>query len=330
MKVGILSFAHMHAQSYAAHLRNHPDAELHAIWDDDPVRGEAMAAAYGAKYYRDLAAFLQSPIEAVVVCSENARHKAHVLACAKAKKHVLCEKPIATTVPDAEEMIRVCAAEAVILQVAYPVRFAPAIERVKELVQSGALGEILAINSTNHGQMPGGWFVEEEQSGGGAATDHIVHLMDLVRWMLADEVKSVYAELDTRFHQLAVEDCGMVSLVLESGVIVGIDPSWSRPKTFPTWGDVTMRIVGTQGTVEVDVFRQHLLHYNDQAGKLNQLPWAVDMDARLIADFVQAVKEKRAPSISGLDGLRTLEVVKAAYESNRLQQTVFIDRALLA
>lgn len=116
--------------------------------------------------------------------------------------------------------------------------------------------------------------------------------------MLADEVKSVYAELDTRFHQLAAEDCGMVSLVLEFGVIVGIDPSWSRPKTFPAWGDVTMRIVGTQGTVEVDVFRQHLLHYNDQAGKLNQLPWAADMDARLIADFVQAVKEKRAQSIS--------------------------------
>lgn len=330
MKVGILSFAHMHAQSYAVQLQRHPEAELAALWDDDPIRGEAMAAKYGATYFRDLSAFLQAPLEAVVVCSENARHKEHVIACARAGKHVLCEKPIATDVQDALEMIRVCAKEQVMLQVAYPVRFAPVMQHVKELVQSGALGTILAINSTNHGQMPGGWFVEKEQSGGGAATDHIVHLMDLVRWMLGDEVKSVYAELDTRFYELAVEDCGMVSLVLESGVVVGIDPSWSRPKTFPTWGDVTLRIIGTKGTVEVDGFRQHVLHYDDTAGKLQQLPWAADMDERLIADFVQSVQEKRAPSITGEDGLRTLEVVKAAYESNKRKQTVVLDRVPLA
>lgn len=330
MKIGIISFAHMHAHSYATYLHKHPDVQFTAIWDADEKRGREMADKYQVDYYHDLEAFLQTDMEAVVVCSENAKHKEHVIAAAKAKKQILCEKPIATEVEDAEEMIRTCQEEGVILQIAYPVRFAPVMEQVKQMITSKAIGEVVAINGTNHGQMPGGWFIDKELSGGGAATDHIVHLMDLVRWMLKDEAKSVYAELDTRFYEIDVEDCGMVSLEMESGVIVTIDPSWSRPKTFPTWGDVTMHIVGTKGTLWVDVFKQHALYYNDRGNQLQHLPWAVDMDEGLIADFVQCVIEKRTPSITGEDGLRTLEVVKGAYESNRRKQAVTITRVPLS
>ncbi|MDR7316405.1 Gfo/Idh/MocA family oxidoreductase [Brevibacillus nitrificans] len=326
MKVGIISFAHMHAHSYATYLQKHPDAQFTAIWDHDEERGKTAAATYQVEYYRDLREFLQTDVEAVIVCSENARHKEHVIAAARAQKQILCEKPIATEVKDAEEMIRTCKEEGVILQMAYPVRFAPVMVQVKQLIESKAIGAVLAVNGTNHGQMPGGWFIDEELSGGGAATDHIVHVMDLVRWLLKDEGKSVYAELDTRFYDIDVEDCGIVSLEMESGVIVTIDPSWSRPKTFPTWGDVTMHIVGSKGTLWVDVFKQHALYYNDQGNRLQHLPWAKDMDEGLIADFIQCVQEGRAPSISGEDGLRTLEIVKAAYESNRCKQAVIIDK----
>lgn len=327
MKIGMISFAHMHAYSYAAHLHAHPDVELAAIWDDDPARGTAAAEQFGGTFYEDLADLLATDLDAVVVCSENNKHRAHVVQAAQAGKHILCEKPIATTVPDAEAMLAACKDAGVILQIAYPVRFAPVVQRVRDIVQSGQLGEILAIKGTNHGQMPGGWFIEEELSGGGSATDHIVHVMDLIRWMLQDEVKNVYAELDTRFYDIAVEDCGMVSLELESGVIVTIDPSWSRPKTFPTWGDVTMEIVGTKGTLSVDAFKQALHYYNDCEGKTQSLPWAEDMDKRLIGDFVQCVKQEGEPSITGEDGLRTLEVVKAAYESSRTKQVVTLNRS---
>jgi predicted dehydrogenase len=174
--------------------------------------------------------------------------------------------------------------------------------------------------------MPGGWFVEKELSGGGSATDHIVHIMDLLRWILNDEVKNVYAEFDTRFYDIDVEDCGLVMLELESGVIASIDPSWSRPKTFPTWGDVTMEIVGTEGALSVDAFKQHSLLYNDHDGKVQQQPWSEDMDEGLINDFIFCVKSKSKPSITGNDGIRTLEVVKAAYQSNDLKETVLLKR----
>ncbi|OAS82506.1 Gfo/Idh/MocA family protein [Metabacillus litoralis] len=326
MKIGMISFAHMHAFSYTKHLLADPEVEITAIWDEDEERGLKMAKTFNCQYVENLDRLLELDLQAVVVCSENKKHKEHVIAAARAGKHILCEKPIATEVEDAKEMINVCEEFGVILQVAYPVRFAPAIQRVRELICSGAIGEVVAINGTNHGQMPGGWFIEKELSGGGAATDHIVHVMDLIRWILNDEVKNVYAELDTRFYSIDVEDCGIVTLELESGVIVSIDPSWSRPKTFPTWGDVLLEFVGTKGTLSVDAFKQHSTYYNDSEGKVQHLSWADDMDKGLIDDFLQCIRIKGSPSITGEDGLRTLEVVKAAYESDKLKKVISLNR----
>ena len=329
MKIGMISFAHMHAHAYAKYVDDHPEATLVAIWDEESDRGQMMAKKYGCEYFSNLEVFLETDIDAVIVCSENAKHKEHVMASARAKKHILCEKPIATEVEDAVEMIRACQEEGVTLQIAFPVRMTPIMNRVKSLVRSGAIGEVVAINGTNHGQMPGGWFIQKELSGGGAAVDHIVHVADVIRWMLDDEVKSVYAEFDTRFYDIDVEDCGMVMLELESGIIATIDPSWSRPKSFPTWGDVTMEIIGTKGSLSVDAFKQHTLYYNNEAGKLQHLPWDDDMDAKLVDSFIHSIKEGEPPAITGEDGLRTLEIVKAAYSANEKKQTVSLSRVLV-
>ncbi|WP_091483158.1 Gfo/Idh/MocA family protein [Gracilibacillus orientalis] len=322
MKVGIISFAHMHALSYANALKKNNSASLECVWDDDQQRGIDMAKTFHASFYTDLDEMLQTDLDAVIVCSENANHKDHVVTAANYKKHILCEKPIATEINDALEMIDACNQNNVILQVAFPVRFAPVIQEVQRLVNEKEIGSILAINTTNHGQMPGGWFVDPKLSGGGCATDHIVHIVDTLRWILRDEVKSVYAEFDTRFYDIVVEDCGHVILEFESGIVVTIDPSWSRPKTFPIWGDVTLELFGDKGTIAVDAFKQHTVLFNDRDNKLENLVWSDDMDEELTKDFLQCVTESRPPFISGEDGLRTLEVVKAAYQSNQQKKPI--------
>ncbi|WP_066189734.1 Gfo/Idh/MocA family protein [Gracilibacillus timonensis] len=326
MKVGMISFAHMHATAYAQYLRQHPDIEIIGIWDDHAERGREMAETYQTRFYHDLSQLLATEVEAVVICSENVKHKEHVIAAAQAKKHILCEKPIATSLDDAQAMIDVCNREQVTLQIAYPVRFSPVMQQVKNILEAQDIGDVVAINGTNHGQMPGSWFIDKAMSGGGAATDHIVHLLDVTRWLLNDEVKSVYAELDTKFHSIDVEDCGIVSLEMESGVIFTIDPSWSRPNVFPTWGDVTMEVVGTKGSLTIDAFKQHFLLYNDRENAVQQLPWVDDMDQGLVNDFVQCIQTKRPASITGEDGLRALEVVKAAYQSAEINQVVTMER----
>lgn len=325
MKIGFISFAHMHAYAYAEQIVNHPDATIEAIWDDDVSRGELAAKTYGATYYGDLDHLLAADIDAVIICSENAHHKSHVIRAAQYKKPILCEKPIATNIDDAISMIKKCHENGVQLQIAYPVRFIAAIRQAKDIIASGKIGEIFAVNATNHGKMPGGWFVERNLSGGGSATDHIVHIMDVLRWIFDDEAERVYAEYDTHFHPIDVEDCGSVQVEMNSGMIVSIDPSWSRPDTYPTWGNVTMKFTGTEGTLYIDAFKQHALYYNDHDGRIEEQPWAEDMNESLVHDFIDCVQTGRTPFITGEDGLRTLEVVKASYQSDAEQKHIDVN-----
>lgn len=324
MRVGIISFAHMHAYSYASCLKHLDNVELVAVADDDALRGTGAATQYGCAYYSDYRELLATDVDAVVVCTENAKHADVVVDAARAGKHVLCEKPIATTVEDAHRMIDVCREHGVILQIAFPVRFNTPMRRVKQMIDEGQLGRIVAMRGTNRGQNPGGWFVQKELSGGGAVLDHTVHVIDLMRWYLNSEVKEVYAEVDTRFHDIECDDCGLLMLEFDNGVIASHDPSWSRSKTFPTWGDVTLEIIGSQGVTRVDAFSQHLTVYSDEDNKVKHDFWGDEMDLGLVADFVSCVREGRRPSITGEDGLRALQVALAAYESARLRKPVLL------
>ncbi|MGE5592125.1 MAG: Gfo/Idh/MocA family protein [Betaproteobacteria bacterium] len=317
MRIGIVSFAHMHAYSYARAARSVAGAVLAGITDDSEERGLAASREFEAPYYRSIDDLLAADIDAVIVCSENACHKEHVLAAAEAGKHVLCEKPIATTLEDASVMVNKCQEKGVQLGTAFPVRHAPPVVRAKQLIDEGRIGKILAVSATNHGRMPGGWFVDRALSGGGAVLDHTVHVADLLRWFLADEAKRVYAEVDTRMHDIPIDDCGTLCIEFGNGVFATLDPSWSRPKTYPTWGDVTMEMVGTSGVVSLDVFAQVLVHASDPQSAVLYRPWGDDMDLALVRDFVQAVREGSPPAASGFDGMRALEIALAAYESAR-------------
>ena len=218
-------------------------------------------------------------------------------------------------------MIDACKASGVKLQTAFPVRYNPSVRRGKELIDSRRLGRILAVQGTNRGRNPGGWFVRRELSGGGAVLDHTVHVVDLLRWYLNSEVRSVYAEVDSRFGSDGIDDCGLLMLQFENGVMASHDPSWSRCKSFPTWGDVTLEVVGTDGITRVDAMAQHLLAYSDVTGGHTFEPWG-DTSDPLISDFVACVRDDRAPFITGEDGLRATEVALAAYESARTGQPV--------
>lgn len=322
MKVGMMSFAHMHANSYAKALLKQPNVELVAIFDDNIERGEAVAEKYETTHYSEQTTFLQQPMDAVIICSENIRHKEMVINAAKAKKHILCEKPIATSIPDAQEMIRVCEENEVILQIAFPVRYRNPIIQLKEMIDRGELGDIIAIRTTNRGQNPGGWFVDEALAGGGAVLDHTVHMIDIMRWYLGMEVIEVKALVDSYFHDIAIDDAGILTLEFENGVIATHDASWSRFKQYPTWGDVTIEVIGTKKTVKVDSLKEHIRKFESGEKSLQQIFYGNSMDEGLIEDFVKCVREKREPFITGDDGLKALEVALAAYKSSAEKKTV--------
>jgi predicted dehydrogenase len=326
LKIGILSFAHMHAQGYAQALMGRSDVTLAGIADPDAARGQEMAKRFETTYYETPEALLNIGLDAVIVTSENIHHRALVQMAAEAGvKAILCEKPLATTGGDAQAMIEACAVRGVRLVTAFPCRYSPAFQRLRAQVQAGAIGEVLAVRGTNRGSMPGGWFTERELSGGGAVIDHTVHVADLNRVLLGREALSVYAEIGNGFYHQDWDDTGFLNIGYEGGVFATLDTSWSRPKTYPTWGDVTLQVVGTGGVLDVDLFAQSLTHYDDKSGRVSWPGWGSNTDAGLVSDFLRLARGEDAPELAtGEDGLRALQVALAAYRSAEEGQSVLI------
>lgn len=321
LRIAVLSFAHTHALSYVHALSAMPDVELitadpdGATAPDDAPRGAALAAELGVAYVDTYdEAFAWRP-DAVVIAAENSRHRALVERAAAAGVHVLCEKPLATSVDDALAMRDACEAAGVILMVAYPVRFAPAVRDAIAELRSGRLGRVLGVTGINNGKLPAerAWFTDPELAGGGALVDHVVHCADLLDDLLGERAASVRAVSNGILHgqrDLAVETGGLVTLQYPSGVIATIDCSWSWPMSSATWGGLTLQVVAERGTVTVSPFAKGVAGH-DAAGETWD-PVGADLDALLLAEFVDAVRTRRRPQPDAGVGIRTVEIVKAA------------------
>ena len=326
IRIGMLSFAHIHAVSYVHFLSQMEGVAIAGIYDDDYDRGGRFAAQYDVPYFRRVEGLLDQELDGVIICSENAHHAPLVLQSAGRVDGILCEKPIATTVEDGLEMIERCRETDTTLQIAFPMRFAPPVMELKQQLDSGVLGEIYSVKSTNHGSMPGRWFVDRKLAGGGAVIDHTVHVVDLLRWFWDTEVEEVYAEVgDELLHPgLGIDDAGLLSFQLKNGVFGTLDTSWSRPESYPTWGDVKLDVLGENGLISVDAFEQNLQVSSEEEGKTSWVNWGSSGDEGLVADFVDMIREDREPSVSGEDGLRALEVALAAYESARRAEPILL------
>ncbi|BCW94954.1 MAG: Gfo/Idh/MocA family oxidoreductase [Fimbriimonadales bacterium] len=316
VKVGIMSFAHLHADSYAHCLKTHPSAELVGIADHDKQRAQAKALQWETQAFDSYEALLASEVQAVIICSENVRHAPLAQMAAAAGKHILCEKPLMTREEDGKAMLAAAQGAGVHLFTAFPCRFSPAFQQMRQLYESGAIGELLALRGTNRGSNPGGWFTDPAQSGGGALIDHTVHVADLIRLLTGQEITEVYAETGNNMFHGAYDDTAMLSMTLQNGVFATLDASWSRPKTFPTWGDVTLAAVGARGIIEMDMFAQHLVHYDDRAERIRQAFWGDNIDYLMVDEFVRVVAgEPRQTLATGEDGYRAAAVALAAYRA---------------
>ena len=327
MKIGILSFAHLHAKSYAHALNVMPGVELMGIADDDAARGEHFARHYATRFYPSYDALLADQPDGVIVCSENVRHRPLVELAAQAGVHVLCEKPLATTLSDGQAMLDACRQAGVVLMTAFPMRFSAPVLEIKSLLGSGELGRLLACSATNQGQNPKryrDWFVDKTLAGGGSVFDHTVHLADMLRWYLDSEVVEVYAQTNRIIHRDAVEveTAGLLMLTFADGAFASIDCSWSRPLNYPTWGGLTFDLICERGVVNVDAFSQHLVSYSNRSQTPSWIPWGSDSDQAMIGEFLSAIAENRTPRVTGYDGYKAMEVALAAYRSAELGKPV--------
>lgn len=324
MKIAVLSLAHPHALEYIAALKRHSDVELVAT-DPDGVdsgnepRRARLAQSLGVPYldtYEDVWAWHP---DAAVVCAENVRHRDLVVRAAEERVHVLCEKPLATSVDDAAAILAAAQHAGIILMTALPVRFSTAYAELRDSVQRGELGDIVSVNATNCGSIPTvrTWFTDPTMSGGGAVTDHVVHAADLIADLLGETPRDVYAVANDipGKHERLVETAGLISLRYPSGVIASIDCSWSRPAGSADVGDlVTLSVVGTSGAAEVLPFASIIEGWNED-GALTY-SYGESLDDRLIGTFVAAVAQSdRTAQPDGRVGFEGVALIDAAYRS---------------
>ena len=324
-KIGIMSFAHMHAAGYAACLKKLPEVEFVGIADEESDRARKMAKQFGVKAFPTYDEMLAADIDGVIVCSENANHRKHVVVAAQSGKHVMCEKPLSINKEDADAIVEVCRRSGVKLMTAFPCRFHPAFQELKKTVESGDLGRPLGIKATNQGMCPGGWFIDTKLSGGGAVMDHMVHVVDLMRCILRAEPVRVYAEIDNRMFGGDYDDTGVVSVDFSNRVFTTIDCSWSRPKSAPFWGNVKLYIAGTKGCADMDMFAQKIDLISNKVGRLTYDYWGDNVDVALVRSFATCIIKDTKPEITGEDGAKAVEVVAAAYESAKTGQPVDLD-----
>lgn len=325
IKVAILSFAHTHALAYARILLDRPDVDV-VVTDPEGIaapdmgtRGPVLARELGIPYldtYDD--AFRWQP-DAVIITAENSRHRALVEQAASAGAHILCEKPLATTLKDGQAILTAVENAGVSLMMAYPVRFATSFTEARDRVRAGELGQILGIRGTNNGKIPlsdRAWFTDSDLAGGGALVDHVVHCADLIDELLGEQANLVRAVVNRILHAdrgVEVETGGLVTVQYPSGVVATIDCSWSYPDAASTWGSLTLQLVGTRGTITVAPFAQHLGGYD--AGGAVYTPVGDDLDRAMLDAFLTGIRQGQPPKSDASVGYRTLQIVDAARRS---------------
>jgi predicted dehydrogenase len=168
-----------------------------------------------------------------------------------------------------------------------------------------------------------GWFVDSNLSGGGTVMDHTVHLADLMRFYTDSEANQVYCEIGKNIRQnINVEDNFLTMINFENGTVATIDGSWSRPQNFHFWGDVTMEIIGTEGMVILDAFRQVLYQTSETTKGLEWQFYASDTDKEMVKHFITCINEDLPPRASVKDGRQATEITIASYKSAKTHKPI--------
>lgn len=324
--MGLLSTAHVHTGGFASRLADHDDVDFVGVTDDDAERGRETAERHDVPFFEP--EDLLPELDAGIVTSTNTTHRRWVEAAADHGVDVLCEKPLATTMDDALAIRNACDTAGIRLGMCMPLPFSVPAKRGKEAFEAGTIGDLRVAVGTNRAWLRDrhltGWSADPDHAGGGAAMDHTVHIVNLVRWITGEEVVETNAEFATMHDGVEVEDVNVLSMELSDGTVFTLDGSWDRPDDWDYWGDATLELIGTDGEISIDCFDQTIKRTREGKG-IDGVYWGSIPDDGLIGDFVAAVQEGRAPLVDVEDGLRETAVVLAAYESDERGEPVAVD-----
>ena len=339
LSVGLLGLSHLHPRLYMPLFTQVADMEVVAVCEaHSAVRGE-FTRDFPVRAYAEWQALLEHErLDLAILFLPHAECPDAAVACAERGVHLLVEKPMAANAHGARRMIAACAQHGVSLAVPYLWRYHPVALQMKKLIGEGVLGRMVSCE----GRCAAGrlqryidgharWMLCKALSGGGPMFNLGVHWIDLYRWLLEDEVVEVIGKNVKINEEYDIEDNSFALLTFSQGTVVALNISYTVPDAYPFGRDLHLSLRGTSGVLawnpSFEGVRETLFVCSDADEyrtaprrhlefELPALPGYVgSMGVQFMRELAEVIRAHAEAPITGLDGLRALEVVEAIYQS---------------
>lgn len=344
IKIGMLGCGSIARKRHLPEIAANLAAEIYAVCDTVRERAAKMGERYGARVfddYRDVLAV--QDIDAVYVCTTNASHAEITIDALKSGKHVLCEKPMATSIEDARAMIKAAGESGKFLMIGHNQRLAPAHIKAKEILQSGRLGRVESFRTVfgHHGceywaiDGKDTWFFDRKYAHLGSTGDLGIHKADLLRWLLDERFTEASAFVEIRGKRngreelINVDDNAVCLLKGESGVIGTLVSSWTYKKE-----DNSTVLYCENGILRLysDPVYQLVVDYADGSSEYHTVG-DIQTNAKQtnsgVSDlFIHCIVNGKKPEISGEEGLEALKIIIACLEAAKEKKVAAIQQEM--
>lgn len=325
--IGIGTIADIQAQAIQASS----NLELVSAYSRNEKHVKKFGNKYGISAFSDWEEFINDPNLAIVsICTPNGTHLDYGERSAKAKKHVIVEKPIEITLERAGQLIEICKLNKVALAVIYQNRFIEGMNNLKKMLDNNELGKLFMGDAyikwyrSQEYYDSGDWRGSLALDGGGVLINQAIHTIDLLQWLMGD-VDSIFGQTGTFIHELQGEDNAVATLRFKNGAIgvvqasTSIQPSQSR----------RIEIHGENGTVMIDgetitvsladdkdLFKSKESSIKDSSGSSSPLGgFSITPHKKQFDAIAEAIYNQTDPPVSGEESLKSLAIVLGIYES---------------
>jgi UDP-N-acetylglucosamine 3-dehydrogenase len=303
--IGCGSWGRNHARVYS----ELPNVNLVAVADTAPAAANEVAEKYRAKPYTESAKLLEDPdIQLVSICTPTVTHARLALQAIEHGKHVLVEKPMTNTVKEAKTLIKASKKRGVTLTVGFVERFNPAVQEAHRRIAKGEIGGVILAHTRRVSQRP------LRIGDVGVIKDLAIHDIDITSILFNEEPRTIYATAGSIAHQF--EDYANINIGYPENRTAFIEANWLTPKKVRQ-----LNVTGTKGIMTVDYITQQLTIENDQRLTQPNIPYQEPLYLEL-KSFADSIINDTPPSITGEDGLRTLQICEAALKSSRTGKQV--------
>ncbi|MFL0362269.1 Gfo/Idh/MocA family protein [Pseudobacillus sp. 179-B 2D1 NHS] len=325
------------AKKHARAIENIQGAKLVAVCDKVPEAMEYYTDTYGAEPFSEFAEMLQrEDIDIVCICTPSGLHAPLAEEAARARKHIILEKPMAMNLRETDQIIYACRKHNVKLAVVHPNRFRPAVQELKHILNKGLLGKISHANATVNWNRNQAYYDQApwrgtKQYDGGVLMNQAIHTLDLLLWFMG-QPEQIFSMEATRLRNIEAEDVSTGLIRFESGALGTVEASTT---VYQSNFEESITIFGEKGTVKIG--GPNALYFEcltiegmseeeteEILNKVKSDPWGTPGHQCIIEDMMESVKENKEPAVTGEDGRGALELVLAFYESAARNEPIYM------